>query len=85
MFAAYYLEPIPRMGRPKQFATCCGIAFSGLASLAFLLPFPGHDVVGSAFMTALAVATGMEGFLDFCVGCLVFRLGVKFGIFRGTS
>mmetsp|Transcript_42737 Transcript_42737/g.103372 ORF Transcript_42737/g.103372 Transcript_42737/m.103372 type:complete len:375 (+) Transcript_42737:126-1250(+) len=85
MLLALPLEPIPRMGRPKQFATCCGIIFSGLGSLAFLIPFPYHDIVGSAFMGGLAVAAGMEGFLDFCVGCVMFRIGVKLGIFRGTS
>ncbi|KAL3944922.1 MAG: hypothetical protein SGBAC_001013 [Bacillariaceae sp.] len=85
MLLALPLDPIPRMGRPKQFATCCGIMFSALGSLGFLMQFPYHDIVGSAFMGGLAVATGMEGFLDFCVGCLVFRIGVKLGIFRGTS
>ncbi|CAJ1952182.1 unnamed protein product [Cylindrotheca closterium] len=85
ILSAFYLEPIPRMGRPKQFAACCGILFSGLGSLAFLLPFPHHDVVGSVLMSVLAVATGMEGFLDFCVCCLLFRMGVLFGIFQGTS
>lgn len=83
MLLALPMEPIPRMGKPKQFATCCGILFSGLGALFFLLPFPGHDIVGSAFMGGLAVATGMEGFLDFCVGCLFFRIGVNLGIFQG--
>mmetsp|Transcript_45721 Transcript_45721/g.110786 ORF Transcript_45721/g.110786 Transcript_45721/m.110786 type:complete len:421 (+) Transcript_45721:47-1309(+) len=85
MLTAVHLEPMPRMGRPKQFATCCGVMFSGLGSLAFLVPFPYHDVVGSVLMSILCVASGMEGFLDFCVGCVFFRLGVIFGIFRGTS
>ncbi|CAJ1952180.1 unnamed protein product [Cylindrotheca closterium] len=47
MLLALPLDPIPRMGRPKQFATCCGICFSGLGSLFFLLPFPYHDMVSS--------------------------------------
>lgn len=85
MFAAYPFDPVPRMGKPKQFATCLGFLFSALASVAFLAPFPYNDYVGSGFMAALALATGMEGFADFCVGCLIFKICVKLGLFKGTS
>jgi glutaredoxin 3 len=82
MLLATPLDPNPRMGRPKQFACCCGIIFSWLGSLFYLVTFPGHDIVGSVFMGGLAGATFMEGFLDFCVGCVFFRIGVKLGIFN---
>jgi glutaredoxin 3 len=82
MLLASPLDPNPRMGRPKQFATCCGIIFSWLGSLFYLVHFPGHDIVGSVFMGGLAGATFMEGFLDFCVGCVFFRIGIKVGIFK---
>lgn len=85
MLIALPLEPLPRIGKPKQFATCCGVIFSGLGSAFYLVPIPYHDIVGSAFMGGLAVAAGMEGFLDFCVGCVIFRMCVKLGIFNGTS
>lgn len=85
MFMALPLDPVPRMGRPKQFATVLGLLLSALGSIAFLLSFPYNDHVGSAFMGSLAIASGTEGFLDFCVGCTIFRLGVKLGIFKGTS
>eukprot|EP00529_Nitzschia_sp_RCC80_P020827 CAMPEP_0113472688 /NCGR_PEP_ID=MMETSP0014_2-20120614/17646_1 /TAXON_ID=2857 /ORGANISM="Nitzschia sp." /LENGTH=410 /DNA_ID=CAMNT_0000365409 /DNA_START=60 /DNA_END=1292 /DNA_ORIENTATION=- /assembly_acc=CAM_ASM_000159 len=39
-------------------------------------------VVGSVFMGLLACATGMEGFLDFCVGCVIFKYGIKLGLIR---
>lgn len=71
------LEPKPRHGRPKQFATMCGVMFSGLGSLFFLL---GIDYAGTAFMGGLAIASGMEGFLDFCVGCVMFKYGIKLGL-----
>lgn len=82
MLLARPLDPNPRMGRPKQFATVCGVMFSGLGSLFYIVKFPGHDIVGSVFMGGLAVATFMEGFLDFCVGCVFFHLGIKLGIFK---
>lgn len=76
------LEPKPRHGRPKQFATMCGVVFSGLGSLFYVLDFPNHDYVGTAFMGGLAIASGMEGFLDFCVGCVMFKYGIKLGLIR---
>jgi glutaredoxin len=82
MLLATPLDPNPRMGRPKQFACCCGIIFSGIGSLCYLVTFPGHDIVGSVFMGGLAVAAFMEGFLGFCVGCVIFRIGIKVGIFK---
>ncbi|CAJ1952184.1 unnamed protein product [Cylindrotheca closterium] len=85
MILAFPFEPMPRMGKPKQFATCLGLLFSVLGSFAFLAPFPYNDYVGSAFMAGLAIATGLEGFLDFCIGCFIFRIGVKLGFFKGTS
>ena len=73
-----------RHGRPKQFATVCGIIFSGFGSLCFLLAsLLNVDIIlyiGIGFMGGLAVATGMEGFLDFCVGCVIFKYGILLGI-----
>jgi glutaredoxin-related protein len=69
----------PRVGRPKQFASCCGLLFALLGSIFYILPFSICTVIGSVFMGMLAIATGMEGFLDFCVGCVIFRWGVQIG------
>jgi len=80
MLLVSQMPPKPRLGRPKQFATICGIIFSGLGSLFYVWQFPHHDIVGSVFMGGLAIATGMEGFLDFCVGCVFFRIGVELGL-----
>jgi glutaredoxin len=75
------LTPKSRHGRPKQFATMCGIMFSGLGALFYVLHFlPYHDYIGTAFMGGLAVASGMEGFLDFCLGCVFFKYGIKLGL-----
>jgi len=77
---SYGLEPLPRAGRPKQFAAMCGTIFACLASLFYIMPFEYSDIVGSVFMGMLAVATGMEGFLDFCVGCLIFKTLGQLGL-----
>lgn len=74
------IKPKPRHGRPKQFATMCGVMFSGLGSFFYVMNFPNHDYVGTAFMGGLAIASGMEGFLDFCVGCVIFKYGIKLGL-----
>ena len=78
-------ETKPRAGRPKQFACCCGLLFSLMGSLFYLLGSYSNldfsQFIGAAFMGMLACASGMEGFLDFCLGCVFFRLGVQLGIF----
>jgi Domain of unknown function (DUF4395) len=73
-------DPKPRSGRPKQFAACCGLLFSLLGSVFYLIPLPYHDVVGSVFIGILALCSGMEGFLDFCLGCVFFRIGLQLKI-----
>jgi glutaredoxin-related protein len=70
----------PRVGRPKQFASLCGFTFSFLGSICYALPLRGFTLAGSVILGMLAVATGMEGFLDYCVGCTIFKWGVKLGI-----
>lgn len=36
--------------------------------------------VAFAWLAGLAGAAGMEGFMNFCLGCVFFGYGVKFGI-----
>eukprot|EP00238_Polyblepharides_amylifera_P009541 CAMPEP_0196572832 /NCGR_PEP_ID=MMETSP1081-20130531/2808_1 /TAXON_ID=36882 /ORGANISM="Pyramimonas amylifera, Strain CCMP720" /LENGTH=910 /DNA_ID=CAMNT_0041890289 /DNA_START=61 /DNA_END=2793 /DNA_ORIENTATION=+ len=72
-------------GPPKQFASFCGMMFSGLGALFLLLDHSSDDSwcnwLGAAWLLGLAGAAGMEGFLDFCVGCLFFGWGIRLGIF----
>ena len=60
---------------------CCGLMFSTLAAVGYFVPFPYHEYVGAAFCAMLAGASGMEGFLDFCLGCVFFKIGIQLGIF----
>lgn len=66
------LTPIPRPGAPKQFASLCGTIFSGLGAAFYL---SGKPVVGGVFLAILAACSGMEGGLDFCLGCTFFSIG----------
>jgi glutaredoxin len=75
-------KPKKRLGRPKQFATMLGVMFSGMGSLCFCFNVERLNYVGTAFMGGLAIASGMEGFCDFCVGCVMFKWGMKLGLIR---
>jgi glutaredoxin 3 len=66
------MEVIYRPGAPKQFATVCGMMFSGMGATMFLNESP---MIACGFMGVLAVCAGMEGFLDFCLGCKFFAIG----------
>jgi glutaredoxin 3 len=63
---------IYRPGAPKQFASVCGMMFSGMGAAMFFRESP---MIGCGFMGVLAVCAGMEGFLDFCLGCKFFAIG----------
>lgn len=74
-------DPEPRLGRPKQFATILGLFIAVAGSICYLAEFPHHDYVGSAFFGVLAIASFLEGFLDYCIGCAIFRFGAKLRLF----
>ena len=71
-FVANFFKPDFRRGPPKQFASFCGVWFSFLAVLFYFLDFGGHDIIGAILMGMLAGAAGLEGFLDFCLGCVFY-------------
>ena len=66
------LTPIPRPGAPKQFASLCGTMFSGLGAAFY---WNGNPTVGGGFLAVLALCAGMEGGIDFCLGCKFFAIG----------
>jgi glutaredoxin len=69
-----------RVGRPKQFASLCGFLLAFLASILYAIPLYGFSLAGSIVLGILALASGLEGFLDYCLGCTIFKYGVKLGI-----
>mmetsp|Transcript_33861 Transcript_33861/g.70391 ORF Transcript_33861/g.70391 Transcript_33861/m.70391 type:complete len:380 (-) Transcript_33861:46-1185(-) len=79
-FITSFFKPDFRPGPPKQFAAFCGLFFSLLGTLFYFLTFDGHDIVGAIWMAMLAFAAGLEGFLDFCLGCLFYGFGIQFGL-----
>ena len=69
--------PDLRPGPPKQFAACCGLLFTILGSIFYFVRLP---IVGAVCMALLALAAGMEGFGDFCLGCFFFSKCIQYGL-----
>lgn len=57
-------------GPPKRFAQAIGLAFTGSASIAWLV---GAPTVSVALIGALVVAAGLEAALGLCLGCVAYR------------
>ncbi|KAG1668505.1 hypothetical protein FOA52_012099 [Chlamydomonas sp. UWO 241] len=75
-------KPQFRPGPPKQFAALCGVMFAVISTTFYLCSVyaKGLHWVGLAFSAMLAVATGLECFLGFCLGCFFFGLMIQFGL-----
>jgi glutaredoxin 3 len=83
MIATFLVSPFRpqfRPGPPKQFASFCGVMFSGLGTIFYFLDFEHHEWVGMAFMAGLAGASGLEWAFDFCLGCKFFSIGIYLGL-----
>mmetsp|Transcript_24281 Transcript_24281/g.32351 ORF Transcript_24281/g.32351 Transcript_24281/m.32351 type:complete len:987 (+) Transcript_24281:202-3162(+) len=70
-------RPEFKPGPPKQFASACGLMFSLVAVACY---FTDNAIPGAAVLAGLAGAAGLEGFGNFCVGCLFYQLGIQFGL-----
>jgi tellurite resistance protein TehA-like permease len=75
-----HLKPNFKPGPPKQFASFCGVFFTSMGTLFYFLEFENHEYVATAWMAMLAVAAGLEGFFDFCLGCVFFGYGIQYGL-----
>lgn len=71
------LKPQFKPGPPKQFAACCGVCFTLVGTACF---FTGHPIPGACVIGGLLGAAAMEAFLDFCLGCVFYGLGIRFGL-----
>ncbi|KAG2453177.1 hypothetical protein HYH02_002501 [Chlamydomonas schloesseri] len=73
-------------GPTKQFAAMCGLSLAALAFFFFLVSVYEEKLVnvGLAFTCALGACCGMEGAFNFCLGCWVFELLIKFGLVKDT-
>jgi len=77
VFMTANMPPDLRPGPPKQFASSCGLLFAVLGTGFY---FGGLTIVGAVFMSMLAIATGMEGFGNFCLGCFFFSKCIRYGL-----
>ncbi|KXZ47349.1 hypothetical protein GPECTOR_36g72 [Gonium pectorale] len=73
-------------GAPKQFASFCAVMFGALAFFFFLVSdHEGKLVnVGLAFTCAFGMAALLDSVVDFCLGCWMFGLMIRFGLVSDT-
>lgn len=64
-------------GQPKRFAQGIGLAFSGVASVAWIL---GAHSVATVVIIMLIVAASLEAFVGFCLGCAIFKVLMRVGL-----
>jgi hypothetical protein len=75
-------EPKTVPGPPKRFAQAMGVGFSTTALVLGLVL--GLDTAATVVLVALAVAASLEAFAGLCLGCEIFRLGMRTGIVPET-
>ncbi|CAM9147713.1 unnamed protein product [Sphacelaria rigidula] len=68
-------------GASKQFANLCGIF---MAFMAWLLLLLDYTIAAQVFLIGLAVATALQGFINFCLGCYIFKYLLRWGLVRGS-
>ncbi|CAM9812351.1 unnamed protein product [Ascophyllum nodosum] len=66
-------------GASKQFANFCGI-FMAFIAWAFLVL--DMTLLARIFLVMLAVATSLQGFVNFCLGCYIFKDLLAWGFVR---
>ena len=73
-------------GPPKQFAIFVGTAFCAVGTILFQVGSGSHtsSIGGSVLIGTIAVFSGLECFIDFCMGCYVFSFLVKWGIVKSS-
>jgi hypothetical protein len=69
-------------GPPKRFAQAMGVAMSTAALVLGLVL--GLETAATAVLLVLAAAASLEAFAGLCLGCEVFRLGMRAGIVPDT-
>jgi hypothetical protein len=69
-------------GPPKRFAQAMGAAFSTTALVLGLVL--GLETAATVVLLVLVVAASLEAFAGLCLGCEIFRLGMRAGIVPET-
>lgn len=72
--------PVPEKivaGSPKRFAQGVGLAFTAVASIAWLA---GNTTLAAGVLAALIAAASLEAFFGMCLGCKMYGLMMRFGI-----
>jgi len=67
-------SPNLKPGFPKQFASFCGICFTATTVGCY---FSGNYIAGAVVLGILLACAALEGFFNFCVGCLFFGFAIQ--------
>lgn len=70
--------PRPVAGPPKRFAQGMGAAMTTLGAIGALAL--GWDTFADVILVAMILAAGLESILGFCLGCELFRVGMRLGL-----
>jgi hypothetical protein len=73
-------KPVP--GPPKRFAQAIGVCFSTAALVLGLLL--GLETAATVVLLTLTVAASLEAFAGICLGCELFRIGMRVGLVPET-
>jgi tellurite resistance protein TehA-like permease/glutaredoxin-related protein len=73
--------PLYAPGAAKQLDATFGFILSSLVTLFSFLDFSGHDIVACVLLVMLALASGLEGFLNVSLGSQLVEPGIRHGIF----
>jgi hypothetical protein len=57
----------------NRFASLSGAFLAIMAVIFFFVDFKGHEIVGAIWMALLAIVAGVETFLDYSLGCVLFE------------
>jgi hypothetical protein len=69
-------------GPPKRFAQAIGVCFSTAALVLGLLL--GLETAATVVLLTLTVAASLEAFAGICLGCELFRIGMRVGLVPET-
>lgn len=72
-------EVLPYFSPPKRFAIFIGIIITGLMSLSLLLSI---DFIYMLLTFILLLATVLQGFFGYCIGCHFFDILVQFKVIK---
>lgn len=77
-------RPQFKPGPSKQFASLVGTFMAVMAFVFYAIHSYALQLLGGIFLLILAFFAGLEGFANWCAGCWIFAMGIRFGVVSDT-